>query len=138
MTQIAYGKVENGLVVDQRLFEVGQTPEGETWLPIEVETPAYDRRTHTEVRREDRVEEKRILRVRVIEPIPVTPETIKAECERRIIAHTGGGDIIGSLKRQINSNGAYQAEIDRLRARSNTIEAMSTIPLDFRDDKYWT
>ncbi len=62
---------------------------------------------------------------------------VKAECQRRIIAYTGGGDMLGSLAKQINAGGSMQPEIDRLRAKSNEIEAMSPIPIDFRENIFW-
>lgn len=144
---ITYAHVENGEVTEQRVFnKLDQWVidlihyEGvETWLPIIVETPDYSRLTHYEVERKNVYKPgmDHVLRVRIIEPIPVTPDMIKAECQRRIIEHTGGGDLNGSLIKQANSPGKYKAGIDRLRACSNAIEKTSPLPMDFRDDKFW-
>jgi hypothetical protein len=138
MARIAYAKFdENDSFVKQELFEEGQTPEGETWLPVVVETQDYNRLTHHETGRGTRREGDKAIRYRIIEPITVTADMVKAECQRRIIAYTGGGDLTGSLVRQFNANGALQPEIDRLREISNKIEKMNPIPIDFRDDKFW-
>jgi hypothetical protein len=61
---------------------------------------------------------------------------IKAECQRRIIAHCGAEDIIGALVRQMNDP-SLKSGVDALRSRSNAIEAMEPVPVDFRDDGYW-
>ena len=66
-----YGRIENGEVVEQVVRQFGQPAPVGNWLPIIVETPEYDRATHREVRRENRIESDRIVRVRVIEPIEV-------------------------------------------------------------------
>ncbi len=138
MTQrIAYCRIENGEVAAQAVFPEGQTPDGEDWRPVVVELEDYNHATHQEVARANRVEANRVVRYLVIEPIPLTPEMVKAECQRRIIAYTGGGDVIGSLAKQINAGGTMQPEIDRLRSKSNEIEAMDPIPMDFRSDTYW-
>lgn len=142
---ITYAHVENGEVTEQRVFnpldqwviDLIHYEGVETWLPIIVETPDYNRVTHHEVRRENRIEKDRVVRVRIIEPIEVTPEMIKAECQRRIIELTGGGDLMGSLVKQANNTGKYKDGIDRLRAKSNAIEAMSSLPIEFRDNRYW-
>lgn len=137
---ITYGKIENGEVTEQKVVQNGGAlPEGieGKWLPIFVETPVYNWTTHQEVRRENIIERDRIRRVRIIEPIPITPEMIKEECRKRIIALTGGGDLMGSLAKQLNAAGKFQPEIDRLRACSNAIEKMNPVPIDFRDEKYW-
>lgn len=132
-----YCKIVNGEVADQQLFEEGQTPEGETWLPVVVENPEYSRLTHHETGRGNRVEADRVVRYRVIEPIPVTPDMIKAECQRRIIAHCGAHDLTGALIKQMNNPG-LKTGIDVLRAKSNVLEAMSPIPDDYRSDHYWS
>lgn len=159
-----YCKIENGIVVSQELWEEGATPDGETWLPVVVENPDYSRVTHREVRRENRIEVGRVVRVRIIEPIPVTPELIKAECQRRIIALTGATDLTHCMIKQSNANMRANELNDKrirgealspqeemevaalrglaetvkaLRAKSNVIEAMSPVPIEFRDDRYW-
>lgn len=68
---------------------------------------------------------------------PITVDEVKAEARRRIEATglpwmaereiSGGDPVPDSVKRRC-------AEI---RAASNTLEALGSIPLDFTDDKYW-
>lgn len=139
--RITLARVEAGQVTDQQLFwEDEPLPEGETWLPIVVENPDYSRLTHYEVMpRKDVVESGYVRRVRNIQPIEVTIEMVKAECQRRIILATGGGDIIGSFVKQLNDTvGLLKPTILKIRKASDKIEAMQPIPIDFRDDKWWT
>lgn len=136
MKPVTYARIENGAIVEQRIGQ-RELLEGD-WRPIEVRLQEYDRATHRDAGRRDTIEPDKVVREQVIEPIPVDAAMVKAECQRRIIAYTGGGDITGSLAKQINAGGAMQPEIDRLRAKSNEIEAMSPIPIDFRQDHYWT
>jgi hypothetical protein len=66
-------------------------------------------------------------------PAPVAAWEVKAEAERRILSRF-------PLWKQLNMIRAGEdlSEIDAIRAASNRIERMDPIPLDFRDDKYWT
>lgn len=95
---------------------------------------------------------------------PVTVSDVKAECQRRIIALTGTADVIGCIIKQSNANmranelndkriagevltAGEEAEatalhnlavaIKALRAKSNEIEALDPIPLDFTADARW-
>jgi hypothetical protein len=61
---------------------------------------------------------------------------VKAEAQRRIIAACGARDLMGCLIRQVNGR-VDVAVIDRIRERSNKLEAMSPIPDNFADDKWW-
>lgn len=90
---------------------------------------------------------------------------VKREAQRRIIAMTGQSDLIGCLVKQSNANmranelndkrvqgGALtleeEAEAEALRnlavaikavsAKSNDIERLDPIPLNYTDDGYWT
>jgi hypothetical protein len=89
---------------------------------------------------------------------------VKAEAQRRIIALTGTGDLTACIIKQSNANmranelndkrisgdtlsEAEEAEatalrnlataIKAIRAKSNAIELMDPIPLDFAADEYW-
>lgn len=69
--------------------------------------------------------------------IAVTPEMVKAECQRRIEARY-------PLWKQLNlaeEGGAARAEmrafIDALRSASDRIEARSPIPPDYAADHHW-
>lgn len=66
---------------------------------------------------------------------PVTPEMVKAEARRRILA-------IAPEWQQLNAIRAGETQmferIDAIRAASDLIEEMQPIPADYRDDKHWT
>lgn len=63
---------------------------------------------------------------------------VKFECQRRIIAATGAADIIGCLIKQHNGVSAeVQAEIIRLRNKSNEIEGLDPLPADWDSDARW-
>lgn len=95
---------------------------------------------------------------------PEQKQAVKQECQRRIIAATGTADIIGCMLKQSNANmranelndkrlngeTLTEAEageaaalrdlavaIKALRSRSNEIEALDPIPLDFAADARW-
>jgi len=98
-------------------------------------------------------------------PIHEQVAAIKAGCQRRIIALTGAVDIINCIIKQSNANmranelndkrinGGTLTEaeaveatalrnlavaIKALRARSNDIEALDPIPLDYAADARWS
>ncbi|KFC62788.1 hypothetical protein FF80_03355 [Devosia sp. LC5] len=92
-------------------------------------------------------------------PTPPAIVEVKAECRRRILlvmtedkqrntlaaGQTAvmqyGADPANwpvDLQQQQAEASAAWAIIVQLRARSDAIEAMNPIPLDFRDDAYWT
>lgn len=64
---------------------------------------------------------------------------VKAEAQRRIIEITGGGDLLGSLIRQINGvvSDSDKLRINAIRTRSNEVEAMIPIPSDYTADVWW-
>jgi hypothetical protein len=72
-------------------------------------------------------------------PVIVTADMVKIEARRRIEARY-------PLWKQVNIRassdarevGAMTAYIDAVRARSNEIEAMTPLPEDYRDEKWWT
>lgn len=94
---------------------------------------------------------------------PLTVEHVKAEAQRRIILRTGASDLTNCIIRQLNANmranelndirhdrawtteEAAEAEalrtlandIKAIRAKSNVIEAMTPIPMDYTSDSYW-
>jgi hypothetical protein len=134
----AYCKIVNNQVVAQEVFSEEELPVNELWLPVVVESPVYNRATHYETRRENRIESDRVVRVRVIEPREVNLEHIKEEARRRIIELTGSSDIISSILKQINEEtGVFKVGIKKIRDKSNLLEAMNPLPIDFRDDKHW-
>lgn len=90
---------------------------------------------------------------------------VKAEAQRRIVALTGASDLTGCFIKQFNANmranelndkrlsggtltAAEESEaqalrdlasaIKAIRAKSNAIEAMSPIPVDYDKDIYWS
>ena len=98
------------------------------------------------------------------DPSAPTVGNVKAECQRRIIALTGTTDLISCIIKQSNANmranelndkringgSLTEAEageavalrnlavaIKALRARSNDIEALGEIPLDYAADARW-
>ena len=98
------------------------------------------------------------------DPSAPTVDDVKAECQRRIIALTGTTDLISCIIKQSNANmranelndkringgSLTEAEageavalrnlavaIKALRARSNDIEALGEIPLDYAADARW-
>lgn len=96
-------------------------------------------------------------------PLADQREQVKDECQRRILAALTVNDVIPCILKQLNalmrsvkltdtkhareltaSEVAEAAaleglsiEIERLRAKSNAIEAMDPIPLDYAADKWW-
>lgn len=92
-----------------------------------------------------------------LSPLPVIKaDQVKQEAGRRIVAIAPEWQQRNMLARiaellrigETNLNAAEQAElaaieaiwttIKGLRAKSNVLEAMDPIPLDYTDDKYWT
>lgn len=89
-------------------------------------------------------------------PPPITTDMVKQEAGRRILAIAPEWQQRNMLARvaellrigEANLNAAEQAElaaieaiwttIKGLRAKSNALEAINPIPLDYTDDKYWT
>lgn len=97
-------------------------------------------------------------------PDRVTPDAVKMEAQRRIIALTGASTLEACFIKQLNAsmraielndkrangatlNDAEAAEASALRAlataikavrsASNVLEAMRPIPADYASDKYW-
>lgn len=92
------------------------------------------------------------------------PNHVKAEAQRRIIVRTGANDLTECMIKQLNANmranelndirhsrvltpeeqaeaevlRVLAADIKNIRAKSNTIEAMAPIPMDYANDSYWT
>jgi hypothetical protein len=89
---------------------------------------------------------------------------VKAEAQRRIILRTGANDLTGCLIKQLNANmranelndirhtrawtteeaaeaealRTLAADIKIIRAKSNVIEAINPIPMDYAADSRWT
>ena len=136
------------------------------WLPyVETEPPQHVRDLETvaftyAVDGDDVVRRWAVTR----RPIHEQVAAIKAECQRRIVALTGAVDIINCIIKQSNANmranelndkrinGGTLTEaeageavalrnlavgIKALRARSNGIEALGEIPLDYNADARW-
>lgn len=92
------------------------------------------------------------------QPRPVTVAEVKAECNRRVldvmveytqrntlaagmamITQYGPDPTTWPVEKQTKYNDSIMqwAEIERLRARSDAIEAMNPIPSDYTNDTYW-
>lgn len=98
------------------------------------------------------------------QPLDAQKAAVKAEAQRRIIALTGRMSLMDCMIKQSNANmranelndkrvsgGTLTAEeeaeatalrnlataIKLVRAKSNEIEGLDPIPLDFTDDRYW-
>ena len=137
--RIENNHIAEPLADNQRFCRREELPEGEDWRPLIVENPIYDR---MKFRRNDAtttyvIHPDRVVRSHGLDPIAVTVDMIKAECQRRIIAHCGAHDLTGALVKQMNNPG-LKTGIDVLRAKSNVLEAMSPIPDDYRSDHYWS
>jgi hypothetical protein len=89
---------------------------------------------------------------------------VKAEAQRRIILRTGAADLTGCIIKQLNANmranelndirharawtteeaaeaealRTLAADIKIIRAKSNVIEAINPIPMDYAADSRWT
>lgn len=96
-------------------------------------------------------------------PLADQKEQVKDECQRRILVCLAVNDVIPCILKQLNAlmrsvkltdvkharewtaQEAAEAaaleslstEIERLRAKSNALEAMDPIPLDYADNKWW-
>ena len=148
-------RIENGVIAERREIAIDDVPEHKrsAWKPI-----VYSGNGPIEAINilGDHVEIVRSVQ-------PPTTERIKMEAQRRIIALTGTSDLMSCMIKQANWNmranllndirmarnltdaESDEAEalrvlahrIDGIRARSNELESMSTIPADYTDDKYW-
>lgn len=101
----------------------------------------------------------------VRKPLGEQVAAVKTEAQRRIIALTGVADLTSCLVKQLNANMRANELNDKrlsgdtltveedaeagvlrdlaiavkaIRVKSNEIEAMNPIPLDYNDDSYWT
>lgn len=142
-----------------------QTKEGWKWLPVEdTVAPAA---TAMEVLASDyTVSASKVTQTwaKTRRSLDEQKNAVKAEAQRRIVALTGKVALIDCMIKQSNANmranelndkringDALTAEeeteaaalrnlalaIKAIRAKSNEIEALSPIPLDFTDDRYW-
>ena len=136
------------------------------FLPIVEERPEAVAGLETLIGPETVIEATRVVRRWTVQRLPAAKQinAVKEECQRRIIALTGAADLTGCMIKQSNSNmranelndlrlrgqiltaaedseaSALRALADAIksvRAKSNAIEAMTEIPLDFRADPYW-
>lgn len=97
------------------------------------------------------------------EPNPVTPDMVRQECSRRLQATFGARDeqhlsvILSNAGREatrlldMHVNGIIDATetarmaelrgadavVEALRAKSNALEALDPIPMDYSEDKHW-
>lgn len=88
---------------------------------------------------------------------------VKAEAQRRIILRTGAADLTGCIIKQLNANmranelndirhtrawtteeaaeaetlRQLAADIKAIRTKSNAVEAMNPIPMNYTNDSYW-
>ena len=136
---ITYGKIEGGSVVEQIVLRDGEdVPNEGTWLPIIVVLNDYDPRRYYEGDRVDEILSDRVVRKALLIAREITVLDIDAECQRRIIDHTGGTDLLSSVIKQINDkDGALTSGIERLRACRRKLKAMRPIPYDYDSDTYW-
>ena len=141
------------------------TKEGWKWLPVVLtaapKVTALETATASFVALPDRVLQEWVVRRK---PLEQQIAAVKAEAQRRIIALTGKVELLDCMIKQSNANmranelndkrisgetltEAEEAEatalrnlaiaIKAIRAKSNAIEAMQPIPLDYTADGYW-
>lgn len=135
-------------------------------LVIDPGEPAYNSDLETLTRSTDITPDAvRVVYTVTRRDLDAQKQAVKRECERRIIAMTGATDVISCIIKQANANmranelndkrlagESLSAEemseaqalrnlaeaIKALRAKSNDIEALSPIPLDYTDDQVWS
>lgn len=67
----------------------------------------------------------------------VTPDHVRQEAERRIVARYPLWKQINIMRDGGEAAAAMATFIDGIRARSNATEARKRIPADYRDDSHW-
>jgi hypothetical protein len=136
------------------------------WRPVVDPGPPLSNADLETVARAAVIEADRVLMRYVVtrRPLDEQKQAVKTEAQRRIVALTGKVSIIDCMIKQSNANmraselndkrisggtltEAEEAEaaqlrglaaaIKAIRAKSNDIEAMDPIPLDFAADSYW-
>lgn len=91
----------------------------------------------------------------IVSPIGVTPDDVKAEARRRIIAlanedqqrnatargleleHKGQDNWTAEEAAEVAAIQALWARVKSIRAASDSIETMNPIPADYTDDRHW-
>lgn len=136
-------RIENGSVVELRAGVLDAVPEHKRhiWRSVVDQPPAVDIRVSTCAATGWQITDTHATRIYEATARPRHDQihAIKAECQRRIIAATGAADIIGCLIKQQNGLAPeVQAELDRLRAKSNAIEALDPLPADWASDARWS
>jgi hypothetical protein len=158
-----YAKIENGIVVQTKEFEVGAIPEHKQflWYPVNNVIPEqYDDFYHilsgptTEISEEN----KTVSLVYSLEPKPLADLQllVKEETQRRIleayplwkqnsliIDRFIFSDMKGKpsgppdLDQKISEINEKLNWIRKIRLKSDTIESMNPIPKDYTNDSYW-
>lgn len=136
-------RIEGGSVVELRAGVLDAVPEHKRhiWRSVVDQPPTVDIRVSTCVATGWQITDTHATRIYETTARPRHDQihAVKAECQRRIIAATGASDIIGCLIKQQNGLGPdVQAEILRLRAKSNEIEALDPLPSDWDGDQRWS
>ncbi len=166
---MAIARIENGAVAEVRNIDLVDVPMHKRvdWRVVVDQPPVVDIRISSSVATGWNIGASEVTRVYDVVPHDraIQIQSVKAECQRRIIAATGVTDLLNCLVKQMNmqmraaeiinikaSGGvlteqqvaeaaALQAIADRikaLRARSNEIEAINPIPSDFASDARWS
>lgn len=136
-------RIENGAVVETREMNIEDVPKHKRamWRTVVGSPPDVDHRIESAVQTGWKVSKTQARRQYTVTRHAREMQilAIKNETQRRIIAATGATDIIDCLIKQQNGLAPeVQAEIARLRAKSNEIEALKTLPADWASDDRWS
>jgi hypothetical protein len=156
------------VISETRMLDVATIPahKASWWRPVIDEPPAFN--AALETRSSERViEAERVVIEYTVarRPLDQQKAAVKAEAQRRIIALTGTNDLTACMIKQSNANMQANelndkrlngdaltvgeeteaqalrdlaAAIKAVRAKSNEIEQLDPIPLDYTADSYWT
>lgn len=135
-------RIDGGTIAELRSMSIDDVPEHKRhiWRTVVDQPPNVDVRILMRIDAGWNVTDTHAIRLYTTVPRPRVDQVraVKEECQRRIIAATGAADIIGCLIKQQNGLGPdVQAEILRLRAKSNEIEALDPLPSDWDSDQRW-
>lgn len=142
MPDMKIARIENGTVVEVRELALADVPKHKRkhWREIVDDLPEFDPRIESASESGWKITKAKARKLYVVtrHAREMQVMAIKNETQRRIIAATGASDIIGCLIKQQNGlSPKVEAEITRLRAKSNEIEALDPLPADWASDKRW-
>ncbi len=159
-----YAKITRDLkdTGERRYFERPPKAPGEIadhkpyWVPVTVDpAPALPGRGYRFSAPKTEITANGVRQYRELEPVTVTPQMVKREAHRRIVAvvpewkqrnltaqatllaEKGRSAWTADELRDWNAGFAIWSQVAAIRAASDAIEAMNPIPVDFDDDRRW-